>query len=314
MGIDGGPEDEQLLGETLGALQPEALLSVMAQAFTRFRNQLRLRGQGDGPVLRLAALMTRRSAAGIKAWDALSWRVAPEFVDVVQCEIEGTRRLPNVFPVDLMGWSVQQMEQQLAHYLGRSPPEVDRLFHDTGFIGPSEHVAELIHADAYTLQRLKIDRIALADRLQAVIALAHHRWGWNTLRQDNRPFDTLTETDRAQRDWHEQWVRGWQQKIEHGLGIHPTADGKFEDSTFDVKLTHTCGHQDDPFHPSFAWQTYSVADVGGSKDVRIYNRHLNMTLQVGDMLPYLIRTACFFEGQTAYRLDPEQACRVLGLS
>lgn len=74
-------------------------------------------------------------------------------------------------------------------------------------------------------------------------------------------------------------------------------------------VAHTLGHHQDPFHSA---DTYYLSDeVGGSADCKSTDG--TTVVHHGDMLPYMIRRACFFEGNVHYRLEPAAICEVLGL-
>ncbi len=78
---------------------------------------------------------------------------------------------------------------------------------------------------------------------------------------------------------------------------------------YQVNLEPTLGHHQDPFH---SVDTYYISrEVRGSADCVISSDAGSFSLS--DMHPYLIRRACFFEGDVRYRLDPALVCRVLGL-
>jgi hypothetical protein len=75
------------------------------------------------------------------------------------------------------------------------------------------------------------------------------------------------------------------------------------------RIKPVIGYQQDPFHTC---DVYDLTRRGGAILV-VTNNRTGEALQGGDLLPLLIRRACFFEGSVRYRLSPELVVRVLEL-
>ena len=75
------------------------------------------------------------------------------------------------------------------------------------------------------------------------------------------------------------------------------------------ELEPVIGYQHDPFHTC---DVYEHTGRGGAMFV-VENQSTGERLRSGDLLPSLIRRACFFEGSVSYRVSPEALVRVLGL-
>lgn len=77
-----------------------------------------------------------------------------------------------------------------------------------------------------------------------------------------------------------------------------------------AEVRYSMGHHWDPFHEDDTY--YLSRERGGSADV-LLKRRCFKSMRISDMAPYLIRRACFFEGNVPYRADPEVLCSMLGL-
>ncbi|MFO0547080.1 MAG: type VI secretion system baseplate subunit TssK [Polyangiaceae bacterium] len=75
---------------------------------------------------------------------------------------------------------------------------------------------------------------------------------------------------------------------------------------FRVEFSKTMGYQQHPLHVFDS----SFLGIGASVFV-IENLETGETLRGGDLTPKMIREGCFFGGDAKYRIDPEQAVRVL---
>lgn len=221
-----------------------------------------------------------------------------------------------ILPEDLSGWSVAQIEEQLAKHLGIPPSTLDEHIAARAEVEPGERVAKRIQEDAEALHRLGVGRSKLAEVLDRVIEiercreleLAHALDAGDGERGSAR--QTTDEREEAAR------IRGCvestRRRIAQALNLALGEDGDFIDCPFTVEIATVSKGEKNPFHPSGLAEPLFSGDIGGSGRVTITNERVGLTLEVSDMLPHLIRAACFFPGGKD-RTRPEQLCRLLGL-
>lgn len=110
---------------------------------------------------------------------------------------------------------------------------------------------------------------------------------------------------------------GAQILVAHGVTRHQLAEAletfcttKPRTRELTAKSVRYRGHHCEPFHEDDMY--YLDPEVRGSADIYVSGSSCTEPLLFfGDMAPYLVRRACFFEGNVAYRLDPAYACRIL---
>jgi hypothetical protein len=240
------------LGQTLEALDPAAMLRVLAAAHPRISASM---------LNKLVPMFALPYARRLGASALGDLGLPPELCDVLRCWI--TREpLPDILPGDVHRMSAAEISLALSDYMGMSTSALEARFAPggisrTGFLGPGERIGEVIRRDAQTLHRLGIPRHAIAERLDAL----------------------------------------------SGAGDRAPA------GPFACSFNPVIGYQHDPFH---SCDVYDLTRRGGAVFV-ITNNATGESLRGGDLLPLLIRRACFFEGSVRYRMSPERAVRVLGL-
>lgn len=163
-----------------------------------------------------------------------------------------------------------------------------------GFLDSSTGFGETVLADARTLLVLGVSRRSLADAIDTVVRVAQ----CESLRQafgERAPPSELTALEAA---------------LAARTGIKPDAARVSDDEHFPwiVSKTGYCGHQQDPFHAN---DTYDFHGLGAG-DCTIESKRTGARCTIPDLLPYLIRRACFFEAGP-YRVEPLQLCQVMHL-
>jgi hypothetical protein len=259
--------------------------------------------------------------SGIAILECLNGIVARELIDGLRASLE-QKPLSCVLPYEFEANNIKSaadVNTTLAQYLEFKVGELTPYFNSCQMVQPHQNVGEIIWQDYNTLKQLGVDRKVLADKLAAIIALARYRQAtqeWREMLKRNVQFkvsEAFLKSLKQLSTLVRQVLQVDPDKVEMGSEAFP----------YRVELRETRGHHEDPFHPSFAMQSYYLENdyVGGSSDVTIVNTKLEKahkelsSVQLGDMLPYLIRVACFFEGpEVPYRVDPQRICSILELS
>lgn len=225
----------------------------------------------------------------------------------------------NILPEDLSGWSVAQIEEQLAKHLGIPPPALDGHIAARAEVEPGERVARRIQEDAEALHRLGVGRSKLAEVLDRVIEIERcrelelaHALGAVDAVEGKGGSARQTKDEREEAARIRGCVESTRRRIAQALNLALGEDGDFIDCPFTVEIATVAKGEKNPFHPSGLAEPLFSGDVGGSGQVTITNERVGLTLELSDMLPYLIRAACFFPGGKD-RPRPEQLCRLLGL-
>ena len=99
------------------------------------------------------------------------------------------------------------------------------------------------------------------------------------------------------------------EKIVNESHYNPLHESGIIHGHLEIRVTGYFGHQECPFEEL---EEYEHLKQGkGSYDFNVINTFTNETLFFSALHSHLIRYHHFFEGHTAYRLDPEQCVKVL---
>jgi hypothetical protein len=227
--------------------------------------------------------------------------MAPELRDMLR-----DAPLPDILPPDVASLDTDDIATIIARYTGLPIEDTEDRIRSAGFLADNERLAQVIHRDAQTLARLGVDRHELADRLELLIDAFFFNESidnWPTQEQIHRSPDYYSAL------WFKAHETQKQRLVAH-LGEPTGPQGRFE---LPWKVTCLCwmGHQQDPFHSA---DIYSRTHRGACDVTVSYKDRPGVELRFGDMIVVLIRRAGFFEGSVPYRLDPEKAAWVLGLT
>jgi len=151
-----------------------------------------------------------------------------------------------------------------------------------GFLSHKDKLLEVVERDSETLARLGITHDQVADRLESICGQA-----WR--------IESVLYSRGEHPEHHKNLTRPWIY-VERKFGVRDTAWMGLQTCPFKTR-TEECGNT-------------SRASV----DVHLKNRDLgNERIDFPGLIIHLIRDHHFFEGNTHYRLDPEEAVRVLEL-
>lgn len=157
-----------------------------------------------------------------------------------------------------------------------------------GFLAPWERLKKVHDRDEATLYRLGISFDQVADRLEQVSQMAMHN------------AHRMEQGAKAKGEDLDYW-----DIIKNGIPV---------DGSLSLTFVAYMGYQTCPF------QTVMKVRNGDKKDVTCDMSDKDFTVSRGkesiffsELHIHLIRDHHFFEGATRYRLDPEQAVRVLGI-
>ena len=163
------PRENHHLEATLNAVDPIAMLAVHARA-------RRDHEEAMGPTaihnsVNVAAFLAKRAGPHEVARGPL----APEFRDHV-CALAWKHPLPDILGPDVHAMSADAIDERFAEYMGLDVDTVTRRLRAGGgtggvFLGAGERLGEVVRRDARALHALGVDRHALAEQLDSLVAL-----------------------------------------------------------------------------------------------------------------------------------------------
>lgn len=173
-------------------------------------------------------------------------------------------------------------------------PFKDGGFSMSHFLADNETLDEVIQRDQQTLQRYGVTCGQVADKLEEFIAKFNQRRNGQLSFEDTQflqrnPFPRQNLKIDTLRNVPPQFI-----------GIYPL------DNRYIMGGISTAGTQFCPFQ--------QPGCTGGNSDYFIYDTQTKEHIEFGNLLIHLVRDHCFFEGNVAYRLDPEKAIRIFSLS
>lgn len=171
-------------------------------------------------------------------------------------------------------------------------PFKDPRFSVAMFLAPNERLEDVIARDRQTLQRYGVTCEQVAARLKYFV---------DRYAQKSGQVPTAEDTQFIQ--MHPVPTQNFRLQT---LRRFANTGRRSIDNRYIMGSAITAGWQECPFGlPS--------CSTGGS-DYYIYDTQTRELIEFGDLLIHLIKDHCFFEGNVEYRLDPERAIRVLGLT
>lgn len=216
-----------------------------------------------------------------------------------------------------------------------------------GFLDETERVQDVIERDARRVEAMRLTHAQLADALATLLDLASQRFKDHIF---NVQLASIKEMARASKRGHDGLaIVPISPTFEDVLrvlrrGALPPEDQGVIVGDLQLFLQVYLGYQScpwtilrRPYCPKEApWKMMEISDPSfhavspllgadlpcadgvtfyhGDRDFLLVNRRTRKHIQGAGMMPHLIREHRFFEGQrSAYRLDPEELARVLGL-
>lgn len=311
------PQEGEFLWRTCRAMNEEVVSRFFTDAYLRYHNspdelssriyfgiQFYLRYLGPHRTKELLTSIPPLSPSMRDTLVSASAMVPSRF----RTHVPPPPTLPDILPVDaeLHTWSPDRITHELAEYRALCSDDFHKFLVANNFLAPYEVIGEVIARDVRTMTEAGLTRHQLANALRDVTLISEaQRLCLSPLaRERGINFDYSPEQLRD--------VHALQERLHHLFGTRMNEEtGEWEGNgpPFEVKMFSTFGHHPDPFHSEYPFA--SSRELGGTGDIIVTNRHTGETIRFGNMLPYLIRRACFFEGHVAYRLDPAKACRVM---
>lgn len=173
-------------------------------------------------------------------------------------------------------------------------PFKDGGFSMSHFLADNETLDEVIQRDQQTLQRYGVTCQQVADKLEEFIQR------WIQRRNGQLSFEDTQFLQRNPFPRQNLKIDTLRNVPPQFIGIYPL------DNRYIMGGISTAGTQFCPFQ--------QPGCTGGNSDYFIYDTQTKEHIEFGNLLIHLVRDHCFFEGNVAYRLDPEKAIRILGLS
>lgn len=153
-----------------------------------------------------------------------------------------------------------------------------------GFLSAEQDLRSVIEADSKTLQRLGITHEQIADKLESLIL------------QAKREDDIFDRTANHYSDHNKAFERGY----------------NVNSNRFVVACFYSMGSQECPFF--IQKNEREILTCGrGSTDYKVTNTGTGESIYFPGLMIHLVRDHHFFEGDATYRLDPNQAVKVLDL-
>lgn len=171
-------------------------------------------------------------------------------------------------------------------------PFKDPRFSMAMFLAPNEKLEDVISRDRQTLQRYGVTCEQVAARLKYFV---------DRYKQNTNMY--LTAEDKQFLQMHPVPTQNF--RLQTLRRVANTGKMPF-DNRYIMGGAVTAGWQECPFGLPTC-QT-------GDSDYYIYDTQTRELIEFGNLLIHLIKDHCFFEGNVEYRLDPEKAIRVLGLT
>lgn len=296
------PKEGELLWRTCRSMDRAKTLRFFVESYIRYRNILAVTDNIHHGMLGYLRYLGRNQTEELLsdmppfAWEMRDYLLSASDTNVLssRASLPPLATLPELLPVDaeLATWSADCITQTLSEYRNLSPDDYQRYLIQENFLAQNETIGEVV---ARLVQAFRdTELLGKAKWLPPV------PWQREQGIRVDRSASEMSEIAILQDRLHD--LFGTRIDLETGewLGNQPP---------FEVEQVISFGHHQDPFHSN---DTYNTSwEVGGSAEFSITNRQTGEKIHFGNMLPYLIRRACFFEGNVPYRLDPAKACRVL---
>lgn len=172
---------------------------------------------------------------------------------------------------------------QIATIEGRMRPSQ---YSAAGFLGNQESLREVIEGDAKVLAELGITHKQVGDRLDSLMGQAFRQW--NLASRAGEDYYGARDKGALVDDFLRVFAVGWMgsQQCPFFYETKPSEDGVGH-------YVYNCG--------------------SGSHDFTVKNERQETEIKFPQLMAHLVRDHKFFEGNTGYRLNPEDAVKVLEL-